>query len=70
MMLIVTIFSELNPKLCYNSRWLIVLHSKAYFCQSSAEFAQGAPTVPTYNQVTFHSSTIQEILGDIPAFQH
>lgn len=35
------------PKIYYNSSWLISLHSKTYFCQSSPECTRGAPTVPT-----------------------
>lgn len=36
------------PKIYYNSSWLILLHSKSYFCQSSPEYIHSAPTVPTY----------------------
>lgn len=36
------------PKIYYNSSWLISLHSKTYFCQSSPACTRGAPTVPTH----------------------
>lgn len=55
------------PKIYYNSSWLISLHSKTYFCQSSPECTRGAPTVPTHKLSGWSFICHPAKPGDFPA---